>query len=88
MLNHPRIAASMGSQAFNVEKAVPDDATSAHPWFLRGLHSLQVAQIDDLAEVLIDCVEGGSGLSFMHSTPVPGSGCEWQFPRTSALERR
>ena len=67
----------MGSQAFNVEKAVPDDATSAHPWFLRGLHSLQVAQIDDLAEVLTDRVEGGSC-----------SGCERHFLRISAPGKR
>ena len=36
------------------------------PWSLRRLHALDDAHIDDLAEVLIDCVEGGASVSFMH----------------------
>src|SRR5688500_19955609 len=39
---------------------------SAPPWSPRRLHALDDAQIDDLAEVLIDCVEGGASVSFMH----------------------
>ena len=35
-------------------------------WSLRRLHALDDAQIDDLAGVLIDCVEGGASVSFMH----------------------
>jgi GNAT superfamily N-acetyltransferase len=35
-------------------------------WFLRRVHSLDGAQIDQLADVLIDCVEGGASVSFMH----------------------
>src|SRR2546430_12035507 len=34
-------------------------------WFLRRLHTLHDAQIRGLAEVLIDCVEGGASVSFM-----------------------
>jgi GNAT superfamily N-acetyltransferase len=35
-------------------------------WSVRRLHALDEAQIDGLAEVLIDCVEGGASVSFMH----------------------
>lgn len=33
---------------------------------IRRLHSVDDAQIDALADVLIDCVDGGAGVSFMH----------------------
>jgi GNAT superfamily N-acetyltransferase len=35
-------------------------------WSLRRLHALDDAQIDELAGLLIDCVEGGASVSFMH----------------------
>src|SRR5437867_12405038 len=35
-------------------------------WSLRHLHAVDDAQIDGLADVLIDCVEGGASVSFMH----------------------
>jgi GNAT superfamily N-acetyltransferase len=35
-------------------------------WFPRRLHAVDDAQIDELASVLIDCVEGGASVSFMH----------------------
>ena len=35
-------------------------------WSLRRLHAVDDAQIDALAGVLIDCVEGGASVSFMH----------------------
>ena len=35
-------------------------------WSLRRLHALDEAHIDGLADVLIDCVEGGVSVSFMH----------------------
>jgi GNAT superfamily N-acetyltransferase len=35
------------------------------PWSLRRLHALDEAHIEGLAEVLIDCVEGGASVSFM-----------------------
>jgi GNAT superfamily N-acetyltransferase len=37
-----------------------------HTWALRRLHAVDDAQIDGLADVLIDCVEGGASVSFMH----------------------
>jgi ribosomal protein S18 acetylase RimI-like enzyme len=35
-------------------------------WSLRRLHAIDDGQIDELADVLIDCVEGGASVSFMH----------------------
>jgi GNAT superfamily N-acetyltransferase len=39
---------------------------TTHPWSLRRLHALDEATIDGLAEILVDCVEGGASVSFMH----------------------
>lgn len=36
------------------------------PWSLRRLHAVDDAQIGGLADVLVDCVEGGASVSFMH----------------------
>ena len=38
---------------------------SAHVWFLQRLHAVDPAQLDELAGILIDCVEGGASVSFM-----------------------
>jgi GNAT superfamily N-acetyltransferase len=38
----------------------------APTWSVRRLDALDDAHIDGLAEVLIDCVEGGASVSFMH----------------------
>src|SRR5919201_2161730 len=35
-------------------------------WSVRRLHALDDEHIDGLADVLIDCVEGGASVSFMH----------------------
>ena len=35
-------------------------------WSVRRVHTLDEAQIDQLAGVLIDCVDGGASVSFMH----------------------
>jgi GNAT superfamily N-acetyltransferase len=35
-------------------------------WTLRRLSALNDTQIDELAGVLVDCVEGGASVSFMH----------------------
>jgi GNAT superfamily N-acetyltransferase len=39
---------------------------SAPTWSLRRLYALDDAQVDALAGLLIDCVEGGASVSFMH----------------------
>ena len=38
---------------------------SASSWSVRRVHRLDEAQIDGLADVLLDCVEGGASVSFM-----------------------
>ena len=38
---------------------------SAPTWSLRRVHALDDTQIEELATVLIDCVEGGASVSFM-----------------------
>lgn len=40
-------------------------ATSTIAWSLRRLHTVSDEQIGQLADVLIDCVEGGASVSFM-----------------------
>ena len=35
-------------------------------WSLQRLHAVDDAQVDGLATLLIDCVEGGASVSFMH----------------------
>jgi GNAT superfamily N-acetyltransferase len=35
-------------------------------WSVRRLHSLEQAHVEGLTDVLIDCVEGGASVSFMH----------------------
>ncbi|HEV3341113.1 MAG TPA: GNAT family N-acetyltransferase [Pirellulales bacterium] len=39
---------------------------TATNWSVRRLHTVDDAQIDGLADILIDCVEGGASVSFMH----------------------
>ncbi len=39
---------------------------TAPAWSLRRLYALDDTHIDELAGVLIDCVEGGASVSFMH----------------------
>ena len=39
---------------------------TAPTWSVRRLHAVDDAQVDELAGVLIDCVEGGASVSFMH----------------------
>jgi len=40
--------------------------TSAPEWSVRRLHAVDDQQIEGLADVLIDCVDGGASVSFMH----------------------
>ncbi len=55
MVNHPR--------------SIPEQMTmtpAAANWSLRRLCTVDDAQIDLLAGLLIDCVDGGASVSFMH----------------------
>lgn len=45
---------------------------------IRRLHSLSDAQIDALAEVLIDCVAGGASVSFMHPLTADKARAFWR----------
>jgi ribosomal protein S18 acetylase RimI-like enzyme len=42
------------------------ETMSTHTWSIRRLHTVDDAAIGQLAEVLIDCVEGGASVRFMH----------------------
>lgn len=44
----------------------PSETMIAPTWTVRRLHTVDDAQIDELAGVLIDCVEGGASVGFMH----------------------
>jgi GNAT superfamily N-acetyltransferase len=51
---------------------------SAPAWSPRRLHALDDAQIAGLADVLIDCVEGGASVSFMHPLPRDRAVAFWR----------
>src|SRR2546427_2919835 len=51
---------------------------STPTWSLRRVHALDDAQIDELAGVLIDCVEGGASVSFMHPLPRDRAVAFWR----------
>lgn len=58
-------------------------------WSLRRVHALDDAQIDGLAGVLIDCVEGGASVSFMHPLSRDRAVAFWRrmAPGVAAGER-
>lgn len=43
----------------------PAPSASAPAWTLRRLHAIDDLQIEQLADVLVNCVEGGASVSFM-----------------------
>jgi GNAT superfamily N-acetyltransferase len=47
-------------------------------WAPRRVHALDDAQIGALADVLIDCVEGGASVSFMHPLPRDRAVAFWR----------
>jgi ribosomal protein S18 acetylase RimI-like enzyme len=51
---------------------------STPTWSLRRVHALDDAQIDELAAVLIDCVESGASVSFMHPLPRDRAMAFWR----------
>ena len=50
----------------------------APAWSVRRLRALDDAQIDGLAGVLIDCVEGGASVSFMHPLTRDRAAAFWR----------
>ena len=51
---------------------------SSPTWSIRRLHAPDDAQIDGLADVLVDCVEGGASVSFMHPFTYDRSVTFWR----------
>ena len=47
-------------------------------WTVRRLHALDDAQVDELAGVLIDCVDGGASVSFMRPLPHERAVAFWR----------
>ena len=47
-------------------------------WSVRRLHALDNAQIDQLAGVLMDCVDGGASVSFMRPLPHERAVAFWR----------
>ena len=45
---------------------------------IRRLHTVTAAEIEALAQVLVDCVEGGASVSFMHPLALPRACAFWQ----------
>jgi len=50
----------------------------ANPWSIRRLRVVTDAQIDGLADVLIDCVEGGTSVSFLYPLTRQRGAAFWQ----------
>ena len=55
-------------------------------WSLRRLQALDEAQLGGLADVLIDCVEGGASVSFMHPMHRDKSQAFWRGVACSAQQ--
>src|SRR5688572_20246639 len=47
-------------------------------WSLRRLFAVTAPQIDGLADLLIDCVDGGASVSFMHPLTREGATAFWR----------
>ncbi len=47
-------------------------------WTIRRLHTVDEPQIEELTDVLIDCVEGGASVSFMHPLTRERARSFWQ----------
>jgi GNAT superfamily N-acetyltransferase len=47
-------------------------------WSVRRLHRLEPAHVEALADVLIDCVDGGASVSFMHPLTRERAVAFWQ----------
>ena len=49
-----------------------------HSWSLQRLRTVDDAQVDALADLLIDCVEGGASVSFMHPLTRDRAAAFWR----------
>jgi GNAT superfamily N-acetyltransferase len=62
--------------AHSGDKVSAPAAIGAHA--IERLFTITEAHIRDLAEVLIDCVDGGASVSFMHPLPMPKAQDFWR----------
>lgn len=51
---------------------------TAPPFPIRRLHAVSEDELRQLAELLIDCVDGGASVSFMHPLPMPRALAFWR----------
>jgi GNAT superfamily N-acetyltransferase len=51
---------------------------TAAPWSIRRLESVDAMHVDGLTDVLIDCVEGGASVSFMHPLTCERAAAFWR----------
>jgi ribosomal protein S18 acetylase RimI-like enzyme len=51
---------------------------AAPAWSVRRVHALDDAQVDQLAGLLVDCVEGGASVSFMHPLTRERAAAFWR----------
>lgn len=51
---------------------------SAHAAHIRRLTAVNDTDVQSLAELLIDCVDGGASVSFMHPLPLPKALAFWR----------
>jgi GNAT superfamily N-acetyltransferase len=67
-------------EAFMPQDLMERDIAGAEPsaWSIRRLYALEDAQIDGLADLLIDCVEGGAPVSFLYPLPRQRAAAFWQ----------
>lgn len=59
--------------------------TSEQPYAVQRLHTVAEAQIRGLADLLIDCVDGGASVIFMHPLPADKALDFWR--RVAAARR-
>ena len=52
--------------------------TTLYATTVRRLHAVNERKVSELAAVLIDCVEGGASVSFMHPLPVEKAQAFWR----------
>jgi len=59
-------SASFGAPGRDGRAGHPFETMTPSTWSVRRLNALDDMQVSELADLLIDCVEGGASVSFMH----------------------
>lgn len=66
------------SSAFNTSSRITHETMTSHRWNLRRATTISDQDISALADVLIDCVNGGASVSFMLPLPRERAVAFWQ----------